>query len=426
MTKALKDAVQRIKDAGFDHIKVELEGQIGRDGERECTECEGQGQQDCFDCDGEGVISEGYRTRISDQEIYSECNSCMGDGVTDCEVCDGTGNRGDYYSEETCENYMREWVSQGARDRLVYGNFYDDGSVDSEFTFTVHIDHLADVMEWIDAFKSLASHAGDGEIDTRGAGMHVSVLPSSANGHYPCTEEGLPSDKVDNFMNEVTKLLPALFFMASPDHRSRALNYRHGEITHDKYGAISTHYSSCFEFRVFETCYNKPEAFFDYIEVIANCLKYYADPTAKVKKLGKQFAFMNGNGCARFFDTAENLRILNATIKEIKPKDKSFKKLREERGMKHTIKSLSIEEKKRASQLRGDYLEYKERMKQTRTAPLRAHERAEVDILVAHEGYTMNNAIKAVRRLPDRIMSLREFVKENMQRQRGYDYMVNV
>lgn len=426
MTKALQDAIERIKNAGFDHIKVELEGQIGRDGEADCRDCGGAGNLTCESCDGAGVVANPQYTGAiildtGDHEEEIECATCWGDGETSCDECGGRGTAGDFYEESTCEEFMRNYVPREVRDRLVYGQFYDDGSVDSEFTFTVHIDHIKDVMNWIEAFKALAKECGSGDgIDVRGAGMHISVIPDYMSGEYPCDDGRLNRDGVRNFTQQVTKLLPALFFLASADHRSRATNYRHVEITEDKYGAISTHDDSCFEFRIFETCYEQPEAFFDYIEVIANCLRYYADPTASAKTLGKKFCFNeHGEGVSRFFETCDQLRVLNAQIKELKPRNKTYKRLKQERGVNHTIKSLTLEDKKKAAQLRVEWYEHKKQVDQLVSKPLSPAEQREVDLYITQEGFSYAHAVRVLRNLPERLITLRDYIQQNMPQNRG-------
>ena len=414
MKAALKEAIEQIKTAGFSHIKVELEGDIGRDGERECQECYGSGELQCSNCEGGGYV---HTMDDNNNEYENECADCSGDGEESCDACDGSGNSGSFMDEETCEDFMRQWIREkhpGAEERLTYGNFYEDGSVDSEFTFTVPIENVEDVLLWTEAFKALAYEAGDGNIDVSGAGLHVSVLPATSNGRYPCGGQ-LPESNLNNFMNEVTKLLPALFFLASSGHQSRDLGYRHASIGYDKYHAISTHDATSLEYRVFETCYDRPEAFYDYVKVIANTLKFYADPSLKVSALGKTFGFNDGNECARFFSTPEQLRILNATVKHLKPKDKSFKKLKEERGVRYTIKSLASKEKAKIAQLREDYRIYRRNYLETRSRPLTERELADVDRYMVYESWSRRQAEAYVRGDTAPLMSLADFITKNLR-----------
>ncbi len=306
--------------------------------------------------------------------------------------CDGRGTSGDYRDVDVCEDFMLNYVPSDVRNRLVYSKFYEDGSVDSEFTFTIHIDHVEDVNHWINAFKALSEDCGNSEVDVSGAGLHITVIPNSAGGRYPCQDYGLNPTNVGNFIENVNKLMPALFFLASADHKSRGISYRYPLVARDKYDCpqsavgVCTHNDSCIEYRVFETCYDRPEAFGDYIQVIANTLKFYSDPSLKVSALGQSFGFNYGDNIARLYDTPQQLRILNSTIKHIKPVDKSYKKLKQERGVNYTIKSLNLEEKKKIAQLRSDYQEY--------------HKRAE--------------EVTNITRVPRNTETLRQFINRNI------------
>lgn len=421
MQTALKEAIEQIKTAGFSHIKVELEGDIGRDGEMECSDCYGNGQEDCDDCGGEGYIGTGNYTRISDEEVKEECDNCYGDGRVSCPTCDGSGEMGNFMEEETCEEFMKNHVPSDVLDRLTYGRFYEDGSVDSEFTFTVPIEAIEDVPVWMKAFTALADECG-GNLDVSGAGLHIAVLPDTSGGRYPCTGH-LNSAGIANFKSEMTKLLPALFFVASAGHQSRDLGYRHASIGEDKYHAISTGDDRWLEYRVFETCYDRPNAFYDYVKVIANSLKFYADPSLKVKALGKQFGFNDGDTVARFYNTPEQLRILNATIKHLKPRDKTFKKLKEERGVKFTISSLKQREKSKMVELRNEYREYRRHWVAVNGAPLTDMQERDVNRLVL-DGYDRNEAVDSVRGHQGTLMSLTQFISEQLVR--NYDEVVAV
>lgn len=421
MQVALKEAIEQIKKAGFSHIKVELEGDIGRDGEQECSDCYGEGREDCDNCSGEGYVETGQYTRISDEPVREECDDCYGDGRIDCSECGGSGEMGNFMEEDTCEEYMKSHVPSDVLDRLTYGRFYEDGSVDSEFTFTVPIEAIEDVPVWMKAFIALSDECG-GRLDVRGAGLHVGLIPTASNGVYP-SRARLDSDGIANFKSEMTKLLPALFFVASAGHQSRDLGYRHASIGEDKYHAISTHDDTSLEYRVFETCYDKPEAFYDYVKVIANSLKFYADPTLKVKTLGKQFGFNDGDNVARFYNTPEQLRILNATIKHLKPRDKTYKKLKEERGVRFTISSLTQREKARMSEIRNDYREYRRHWLAKNGAPLTERQEMDVNRLVT-DGYPRSEAVDLVRGNQGTLMSLTQFISEQLVR--NYDEVVAV
>lgn len=424
MTSATKEAIQFIKNAGFTHIKFELEGDIGRDGDRECADCSGSGEYNCADCDGEGALETGSYTRISGDTIFEECSSCMGEGVGSCGSCDGSGNRGSYYDEDTCEDFMRSHVPPEVNARLNYGNFYEDGSVDSEFTFTIPIDNLDDFHHWVAAFKALAEQECGTNIDVHGAGMHITVM---RGGDYESLLP-LPRARVANFTREVSKLLPALFFIASAGHQSRGLNYRRPQISgRDKYSAIFTHGGRCIEYRLFETCYERPDAIYEYIQAIANTLKFYANSRLTVKELGKHFGFIDGHGAvARFYNTPEQLRILNATIKELKPKDKTFKKLKEERGVKYTIKSLTLEEKRELSEFRKEFGTYANNWHKIITEPFTPSQQREYDHQITFNARDPQEARRRAKGL-DILTSFEDFVERNRRNNQHYsDVMVAV
>lgn len=417
MKASLADAISRIKEAGFNWIKVELEANIGRDGESTCSMCDGSGNEGCNVCSGEGYVDSGNYSRISGEAVLEECGECSGDGMLRCADCDGSGTSGSFYDEDHCDEFLRNFVPDEVRQRLIYGSFYDDGSVDSEFTFTLNIDHVEDVVKWIEAFKALAEECG-GDMDVSGAGMHITVMDNQT---YNLRRNGLNTQGAENFKSEVTKLLPALFFLASSDSQCRPLNYRHARVGTDKYCAVSTHDDSCFEFRVFETCYKKPEHFFDNIEVIANALEFYKNPQLTVKSLGKQFGFIAEAGhVAGLYTTPEQLQILNATVKHLKPKDKSFKKLREERGLHTNIKELTNKNKERVINLRKEYIKYSEQWHHTKNRKLTESEQRDVDWMMAESDYSREDAERQIKGVQENLITLREFIQNNTPRQQRY------
>ena len=416
MKTAIKNAIKQIKEAGFTHIKVELEGKLDRNGVR-CTECRGNSRHDCNECHGRGfqVVPEGtegaeyddYRNRF-----FIECEPCMGIGYHECGTCEGRGIVGGISVSEADE-LMKKSVPADVRRAMTHGHFYNDGSVDSEYTVTYPIDRLEDTEHWIKAFKAVAVRAnGKGKIDVRGAGMHISLLTS---GSYPCPTS-LNREGLMNFNREVTKLLPALFFVASAGHQSRSLRYRMPQISDtDKYSAIYTHRGRCIEYRLFETCYDHPERFYDYIQAIASTLRFYKDPTLRVKSLGKVFGFVDtsSSSVARFYSTPEQLRILNATIKEVKPIDKSFKALKKERKVNHTIASLSQKDKKKMAILRDEYRKYKKQWYRITKGPLTASEQREIDWLIAERGMGYDEARRHVRGRPATLITWDRFLSQH-------------
>lgn len=408
MKAALADAVQRIKDAGFSHIKVELEADIGRDGEQDCDVCSGEGREECSNCYGSGAVT---TSDDNGNDYDNECAECYGDGNLECSNCEGAGNVGGYHDEDWCYQFMHDNVPSGVGEHLNYSQFYDDGSVDSEFTFTLPMENVEDVIHWMNAFKALAEEIG-GRLDVAGAGMHITVLPNGSDGVYPC-HGGMRIDRVRNFTEQMNKLMPALFFLASAGHQSRDLGYRHPQVHEEKYSAVCTHQGTCYEFRVFETCYDRPEAFFDFVETIANCLKFHANPQLSVDILGKEFGFSHGNEVARFFNTAEQLRILNATVKHIKPRGKTLKQLKRERGVHYTVKSLTLKEKQKIAELKQEYRQYKKNFDQVMKRPLSERDKQRVEWLVAEDNIPVEEAEAQVK-FGGRFLQAREFINRNL------------
>lgn len=366
MTPTQLAAVQRMKRQGFTHAKIELEAQLNRsysDNYVDCETCD-SGYVDCYDCDGTGV----RETETSSNngrilQVTEVCGDCDGDGQTTCGECDGDGRQQadtDWESESDCEAFILRNVTPEARNALVYQQFYNDGSVDSEFTFTVRMEDIHLAVEFLDAFRLLSDEIGGG-MDTYGSGMHLSVL---TEGEYPCSTN-LDRNKISNFKREVTKILPALYFVASPDHASRPLDFRHPLISDDKsgdYPAICTHDDTILEYRIFETCYQQPEMLLENFEVIANTLKYYSNRPLNYQgpsaDLGNRYE--HSGGVARFYDTTDRLEALNRALPFIKPKDKTIRQMKAQRNFKLTQAQLGKREKIKKRRAEADYQRYVE------------------------------------------------------------------
>lgn len=372
---------------GATAVKFELEAQLNRpangDDERYCGDCDGNGYTYCTDGCEDGYFpcpdqcTDGYTDEDQENECEAcdgqgeiVCESCDGQDREDCATCDGTGSvpnsernwttDGDTDGDEygTCSEFIFNHVPPEAKDALVFSRFYNDGSVDSEFTFTLMLEHAHMAVYFVEAFKAMADEIGNG-LDTSGAGMHIAVL-NSADGNYPHGNE-LDEECADNFVEAMTPLLPAMFFLASATRESRGLRYRPPKIdTSDKYVAISG-YHDCFEYRVFETCYKKPLALIDFLIVIAKTLEFYKqEPTDTRLRLGT-LGFKDGEGVDRFYYTLEHVKALQEGLKWLKPDYKSIKKLGEERGFNISIDSLKAIEATRAEKWRKEFDQVKAR-----------------------------------------------------------------
>jgi len=270
----------------------------------------------------------------------------------------------DEHDHDYCEDFLLEHVSKDTKKHTIFYKFYYDGSVDSEFTVTVDINHPECIIEYINAFNALAEEIGNGA-DTSGAGMHIAIL-NSENGNYP-GGNSLNAECNNNFRTAVTPLLPALFFLGSCDYRSRELGYRMPRVSRDKYSAV--HAEGCYEFRVFETCYNYPDRFYDYLVTIANCLQFYSPEqvlpsfTGTIGTLGMPD---DGDGVGRFYFTYEHVKALEKGLEIIKPSYKSIDTLKKERNLKIDSAKLKTIDQSLELSWRNEYSEYRKNQKDKR------------------------------------------------------------
>lgn len=355
LPKSYLAAIETIKNKGFSHIKVELEAQLDRgDGdERDCYDCNGSGWARCSDCDNRGYINtEG----TEDGQI--ECQYCVGEGETECDECNGRGtNDNDSWDTDSCEQFIIDRLSPEARNALTYYNFYDDGSVDSEITFTLPSDKAHHALEVMAAFKALADEVGNG-LNTENAGMHLSLLP---DGKYPCERGLLNRSFMANFRREVVKLLPALYFVASHDANTRGLEYRKPQVSaDDKYSAIFTHGDTCMEFRIFDTCYDQPDSLLEKIEIMSKTLRFYS--ASKLKIGYKDFEFVDANDMADKYRTPKAYDVLHEALPVVKP-SKSVDRLKLERGYTFKKRELVSELKSLLANKRAEYDKYLIEMK---------------------------------------------------------------
>lgn len=294
-----KQLQQAFLYSGFKYLKIELEADVQPDdydrsypcdycdeGRNECGDCEGSGREapSCDVCEGSGII-------LDDNDQEQECLDCSGNGYIeqDCESCSGEG----YFSCDNCsEGYIdnNDWEEQyiddfemrfkenlnGIDKHFKYLRVYHDGSVDTEATLTLRVDYIDELPEIIRVFKETCYHFGCCE--TQNAGLHITLLEGYK---YP-REKKLNQAKLNNFKQEVSKLLLGLVYLASPDEQTRSFQFRDLEISDKgKYSAIYTHNDTCLEYRLFDTCYNEPDKILGYLTLIAKTLKYYTNNPKK-------------------------------------------------------------------------------------------------------------------------------------------------
>lgn len=236
---------------------------------------------------------------------------------------------------EVCQEYIMENISDEAKNALKYIECYNDGSVDTELTFTLPIEKSHLIPQFIEAFKGITARFDLDEMSVVGAGMHIGILPTTSNGVYPCDHYGLDSIKYANFRSEVKKLLPALFVAACSKPNTRPLRYRYPDISSEtKQSAIYSRSRSMLEYRLFDTCYDNPELVFDYIGVIARTLEYYNDTAKKVTEAGIRYRFYSTvNGVESILQESDQARAIKKHINRVIPKGQTMKSFLKKRGI---------------------------------------------------------------------------------------------
>lgn len=295
---------------------------------------------------------------------------------------------GDFYSTTFCHDFIMErleklglaehdhndyirlshdvethWFPLGP---LTYAEFYCDGSVDSEFTFTLMIDKPENVFlipKVIKIFKELAKAVGNG-MDVRGAGMHMAFL-NSPHGDYPSDTSSADENRFHNYRISMRMLLPALFFLAANKEISRGLGFRRPDVGRNSHRTAIDYRQGALEFRVFDTCYNKPEAILDNIVVMSNTMKYWKDKFVKtgVEKIATTVKFgRDGNDrLDRFFVTYTHLDLLNWGLERLKPSYLSISELKKQRKFTLDKRELTKQRNTQERAATAEYSEYEDR-----------------------------------------------------------------
>lgn len=331
----IKKPIEFIMDSPYKGtaFKVELEANLNRaNGSVPCISCRGRGYRFCRDC------SNGY----VDGTRKLTCKTCRGWFRIPCKFCKELGHKKTKVMNDfQCYDFILKNVSARARKALIYSLFYYDGSVGSEFTFTLPLPKAVYAVEFVKAFKLLSEHIGGG-LDTDGAGMHLAIL-NDPDGNYPSGNETYPA-YVNNFAKAMTHFLPTLYFLGSASFRSRGLGFRGPQISTGKGSAINCQAggSGAFEYRFFETCYERPEAVLDDLCVIAKTLKFYSDKPAKLPFFGKigDLGIRDGLGVHRFYFTEKHLKALDEGLEYLKPDHKTVAQLKRERNFTVTYERL--------------------------------------------------------------------------------------
>ena len=299
---------------GFPYVKVELEANVRPDNyssQPECDDCRGSGERQCWDCGGAGVVEVAcslcngtgiVEAHDSEPHACSHCanglreescpNSCS-DGQVSCEECGGIGHFDDeLWHEDYHEAFWEVFKDRMGRtmELLEYSQIYYDGSVDTEITLTLHVDYLEKLTGIVSAFAETCEKFGG--CDTGNAGLHIALLPC---GKYPVKGK-LDERKIANFKKQVSKLLLGLTCLGSPDSSTRAFEFRDLEISSDrKYSAIYTCKDTCLEYRLFDSCFNRPSYIIRYLELMSKTLHYYSHSPRRFLKLKDRISLERSN-----------------------------------------------------------------------------------------------------------------------------------
>lgn len=325
----------------------------------DCTECDATGRADCDYCDGSGLVAD------AEGVLRDECVICYGDGTTYCEPCNGDGYTLEYHhlsNEDDIHAWLSDWLQANrpnAYQALLYSKFEYDGTVDSEYTLAVRVSDVRYFPDYVDAIRALCAEFGNelsiGYRTRRSAGLHISIVPCSE-----WNKRTLNTEKLDNFERQAEKLLPMLYAIGTADGASRSFQYRRPRVSReDKYNAIFTHYGKYIEYRLFETCYDRPGAIVEYMTAIAHTLKFYADPTAKPVNCRTAFGIVEVSDVKDMYRDTRRLRVLNAQLDEITGLDKA--EALKARKIDPSMAKARKADKARIKELREDYEHYLQR-----------------------------------------------------------------
>lgn len=271
---------------------------------------------------------------------------------------------------------------------LVYLKVYDDGSVDTEMTFTLLLDNPENVFmlpEIVRIFRDVCEESGD-DFVTENAGMHMSIL-NDANGYYNSEphegelSKAKPYDvsRFKNFRKSMIRLLPALYFLGSTNSTSRSLGYRRPDITRceqstnhrydsdsQKYSAVAFRHGAV-EFRVFETCYDNPDTILDNIVVMSKAMRFWTRSYTRnyLRPMPDRVRFgVDGNSrLERFYLTRQHIDLLHDGLNILKPDYYTINELKHQRNFTVTKKSIDSKLKEARKNAVKNYMEYERKFK---------------------------------------------------------------
>lgn len=249
---------------------------------------------------------------------------------------------------------------------LTYCEFYYDGSVDSEFTFTLMLDDPENIFllpKIVDIWNDFAEEHGT--MDIRGAGMHMAFLPG---GVYPAEKQKDYRVRFDNFKKSMTMLLPALYFLGASCENSRGLDFRKPNIGFEDHRTAIDYRLGALEFRVFDPCYQNPSLILDNFVVMSRTLKYWRKKYKPgLEKTHKKalFGTDDSNDLDRLYTTYAHLELLNSGLKLLKPGYLTVKEIKNQRKFLRNKHALNKIRKQTASDAELGYREYLDRCKLT-------------------------------------------------------------
>ncbi len=247
---------------------------------------------------------------------------------------------------------------------LTYCEFYHDGSVDSEFTFTLLLDNPENIFllpKIVEIWNDFCNDNGMPSI--QGAGMHMAFLTS---GVYPANRQQGYAERYSNFKKSMTMLLPALYFLGASCERSRGLEYRKPFVGIEDHRSAIDYRNGALEFRVFDPCYHTPEMILDNFVVMSRTLKYWRTKYKPgIEKICRkaQFGVDSGRELERFYCTYTHIDLLNAGLKLLKPGYLTIKEIKSQRKFSKSKNTLNKIKRQTLKDVKLEYAEYKDRVK---------------------------------------------------------------
>lgn len=281
------------------------------------------------------------------------------------------------------DNYTSEHQNYRPKHPLVYCKFYDDGTVNSEFTFTLAVDKAKNVLllkKIVDIFNELIENEGISSNHDR-AGMHMALLNSKGAIYNPdYRPKRTEYKRFGNFQKSMTLMLPALYFLSSCTGDTRYMQYRLPRIgsgqlrrgidsnyfspSNTKFSAIA-YRGGALEFRVFDPCYERPEQILDNVIVMKNAMKYwrkkYRSPGLEKIVESVKFGHDNPGHISSMYVTVEHIDLLNKGLQRLKPDYYSVRQLKDQRGFCTTKHKMNGKIKRIKAQAEKEYAEYQDR-----------------------------------------------------------------